>query len=173
MVDDSLGFGHHLRLANPQGCRSDSDGKIVDFDAIELVDAHLDGVDLLKAQERLPVVALTYRLVLQPPQRQVGLGEEIAATAGGVKERQACQFLAIGIEAFHALLLDFLLKNRVELVAQIVQEKRVDDLVDVLDAGIMHAAAAARLGVKGALEHGAEDGGRNLAPVKIQRSILQ
>ena len=39
--------------------------------------------------------------------------------------------------------------------------------MDVFDAGVVHAAGAAGLGVEGAFEDGAEDGGGDLAPVEI------
>lgn len=50
-----------------------------------------------------------------------------------------------------------------------LREQRVDDLVEVLDAGVVYATAALRLGVDGALKHRTEDGGRNLTPVKVER----
>lgn len=48
-----------------------------------------------------------------------------------------------------------------------VEEQRVDDFVDVLDARVVHAARAARGRVQRALEDGAEDGRGDLAPVEV------
>lgn len=42
-----LGLLEHLALRDPQGGLGDGDGKIVDLDAVELVDAHLDGRNAL------------------------------------------------------------------------------------------------------------------------------
>lgn len=60
-----------------------------------------------------------------------------------------------------------------ELAAQGVEEEGVDDAVYVLHAGVVHPAAAARVGVEGALEEGAEDGGRDAAPVEIVARVLE
>ena len=42
LSDQPLGFFRHLALRNPQGGFGHRDCKIVDLDAIELVDTHLD-----------------------------------------------------------------------------------------------------------------------------------
>ena len=47
----------------------------------------------------------------------------------------------------------------VQLGPEVVQEQGVDDLVDVLDGGVVHPAGAPGLLVQGALKDGAEDGG--------------
>ena len=85
MLDDSFGFVKHLRLRNPQGSGGYGDGKVIDFDAIELVDAHFYGVHEL-AHHHLVVIAFADDLVLQTAQRQVGFCQEVAAATGGVEE---------------------------------------------------------------------------------------
>ena len=47
------------------------------------------------------------------------------------------------------------------------------DLVDVLDAGVVHASGASCVRVECALEHCAEDGGRDFAPVEVEAGILE
>lgn len=49
--------------------------------------------------------------------------------------------------------------DRSKFGAQIVQEQRIYNLVDILDAGVVHAARASRRGVQRALEGRAKDGG--------------
>ncbi len=62
VVDDLLRLRHHLCLAYPQGGGGYGDGEIVDFDAVELVDTHLDGV--VESVELLHAVYLLDYLVL-------------------------------------------------------------------------------------------------------------
>ena len=64
-------------------------------------------------------------------------------------------------------------EDAVEFRAQGVEEERVDDFVDVLDGGVVHAAGAAGLGVERALEDGAEDGRRDFRPVEAQGGFPQ
>ncbi len=52
-----------------------------------------------------------------------------------------------------------------ELGVEVVEEEGLDDAEDVLLAGVVGAEVAALLGVHDALEHGAEDGRADLAPV--------
>jgi hypothetical protein len=50
---------------------------------------------------------------------------------------------------------------------------RVDQLADGLDIGVMRAERGAGLGIKAALEQGAEDGGVDVAPVQITGGGVQ
>ena len=45
--------------------------------------------------------------------------------------------------------------------------------MDVLNGGVVHAACPSGFRIQGTLEHGSEDGGRNLAPVEIVRGTLE
>lgn len=65
-MDDLLRLRHHLRLAYPEGGGGYGDGEVIDFDAVKLVDAHLDGV--LEDVELLYAVYLLDNLVLQSAQ---------------------------------------------------------------------------------------------------------
>ena len=83
------------------------------------MDAYLYRVGKI-ADDGLSSVAKRNHLVLQPPQRDITLGEEIAATAGGVEEGERCQLV---LERIEALPLLFLLGNslyRLELVFEVV-----------------------------------------------------
>ena len=119
------------------------------------------------------MITLTNDLVLQPPERQIGLGEEVAAATGRIEECQRGQFVLERLQTAVALPLHLLFQDGVELAAQVVQEKRVDDLVDILYRGVVHTAASTGLRIQRALEDGSEDGGRNLAPVEVERGILE
>ena len=46
--------------------RGNGNGKVVDFNAIELLNAHFDGIHFFKADERLSVIAFANSLVFQP-----------------------------------------------------------------------------------------------------------
>lgn len=45
--------------------------------------------------------------------------------------------------------------------------------MDILYRRIVHTARSTGLGVEGALEHTTEDGRRDLAPVEVERGVLQ
>ena len=60
-----------------------------------------------------------------------------------------------------------------QFVPQGIEKKRVDDLVDILDAGVVHASIPAGQGVDGALEQSSENGRRDIAPIKIIAGMLQ
>ena len=55
----------------------------------------------------------------------------------------------------------------VKLSFQFVQKQRVNDLVDIFNAGIVHTAAAAGFGVQGAFKDGTENCGAYLCPIEI------
>ena len=67
MLDDAFGLCQHLRFRNPQGSGGHGDGEVVDFDAVELVDAHLYGI-LEFTHHHLAVVAFTDCLVFKSTQ---------------------------------------------------------------------------------------------------------
>ena len=68
-------------------------------------------------------------------------------TAKSFKESEARKFILVGTELLLTLFLHLLLKDGVELGTQVIKEQGVDDLVYVLDARVVHATAAASLGV--------------------------
>ena len=61
----------------------------------------------------------------------------------------------------------------VKLGRQGIKEQRVNNLMDILNAGVVHTAAATGFGVQGAFKDCTEDGGGNLGPVEILAGIGQ
>ena len=64
-MDNLFRLCQHLRLRNPKGSGGNGYGKVVDFNAIELLDAHFDGVHFFKSEECLSVIAFANSLVFQ------------------------------------------------------------------------------------------------------------
>lgn len=93
--------------------------------------------------------------------------EEIPTAARRIEAADGGEFLLQGLELFRARLDGLFLHGGVEFFFVGVEEQRVDDFVDVLDARVVHAARAARGRVQRALEDGAEDGRGDLAPVEV------
>ena len=154
-MNDVFRLLHHLAFSNPQRGLGNGGRKVVDFNAVELLDAYHDGGqvplqahhNLARSRAPLRVNQTADDLVLQAAQGDIGFRQKVAAAASRVKEGQPCQLLLEGVElhragANHADFADFL-----QLLAQRVQEQRVNDLVDVLNGGVMHTAAAAGLRV--------------------------
>ena len=169
---DLGGFGQHLGFGDPEGGLGDGYGEVVDFDAVELPDADADGV-VDDAEYALPLVAGGDGAVFEAAEGEVGFGQEVAGAAGGVEEGQGGEFLLVGEEGGVALAGDGEGEGGVEFGAQGVEEERVDDFGDVLDGGVVHAAAAAGLGVERALEDGAEDGRGDVRPVEVLGGVLE
>ena len=67
---------HHLALGDPQGGLGHGDGEVVDLDAVELANGDPDGVGHL-AQDDLAIQQGVNDLVLQAPQGEVGLRQEV------------------------------------------------------------------------------------------------
>ena len=171
VVNDALGLSHHLTLAYPQRCGGHGDGKIVDLDAIELIDTHLDGID--KGIEGLHVVDELDHLVLEPSQRQVGLGEKIARAARGVEKNKRGQLVLKFVQSLETAFKYRLVGDVGQLALEAIEKQRVDHLVYVFDRGIVHAARPTGDSIEGALKHATKDGGRNLRPVEVERCMLQ
>ena len=95
MGDNIFCFFQHLALRDPQGSFSNCSGKVVDLNAVKLVDGDLDRVqgpfapghltgDLVSVPAFVQNDPLFNDLVFQPPQGDIALGEEVAGAAGGV-----------------------------------------------------------------------------------------
>jgi hypothetical protein len=105
-------------------------------------------------------VAGAQHVQLQQAQLAVADHQEIAAAAGRVEKREGAQLL-VELEQPVAVAFDLL-----ELGAQLIQKQRLDQLEDVLLAGVVRAQVAARLLVHDALEQAAEDGRADGRPVQ-------
>ena len=170
-MDHVLRLLHHLALRDPQGCPGHGDGKVVDLNAIKLSDGDLDGV--FHIQHDLPLVEQGDHFVLKTPQGEVCLCQEIPGAAGRVQKFQAGQPSLKGPQSPIAGLKISHFRNFRELRPQSVQEQRVDDFVNIFNAGVVHAAGTPRLRVQGALKNGAEDGGADGRPVKVLTGTVE
>ena len=63
--------------------------------------------------------------------------------------------------------------NLRKLRFQIVEEQRVDDFMNVLDAGVVHPAAAPGLRVQSGFKHRAENRRADGRPVKVRTGFFQ
>ena len=167
-----VGLLHHLAFGNPKCRLCHGAGEIVDLNAIELVNAHLNGVGHL-TDDAVSAVNNAQGLIFKSAQWGVGLGKEIARTTGGVEELQRSQLALEGNRFFflglgHGDGLDV-----GKFLLQVIQKQRVNDFVDVLNTGVVHSSCAACFRVKGALKHGTEDGRWNQAPVEVVGGALK
>ena len=173
-VQDVFRFARHLAFGDPERGLCDGAGEVLDFDAVELADRDADKSRIVRlveveredARAAFAHDGLAQDVVFEPAEREVRLGQEIARAARGVEifslaERflERAQFLRPRFEVF------FVHRNA-ELVAIIIEEQRIDHIVYVFQARVVHAAVAAGLGVQRAFEDGAKNGRRNAAPVE-------
>ena len=122
-------------------------------------------LDAAKVGERDVAVAFAFAtslvyLGLDLAHLLVGDDEEIARSAGRIEHPDLCHAVS-QIEQFAAIVACFL-----QLLAQVVQEQRVQHLQDVRHAGVVHAERSALLIIGDRLDHAAEDIGVDLFPVK-------
>ena len=81
-LHDFSGGVHHLAFSNPKRSLSDGYGEIVDFDAVELIDVDLDRGDF--AERLLTAVNEPEDVVFQLAEAEIGFGEKVTGTAGGI-----------------------------------------------------------------------------------------
>ncbi|MBQ7212781.1 MAG: hypothetical protein IJS19_09015, partial [Muribaculaceae bacterium] len=74
MAQNGFGLANHLAFGNPQSGFGHGHGKIVDLDAVELADFHVD--EIVEPQQALASVQGRNHTVFHPPQRQIGLCQE-------------------------------------------------------------------------------------------------
>src|SRR5699024_3249103 len=103
----------------------------------------------------------------QPAQAQVGLGQKVARTAGRVKEGQRSELALKGAQPGVFGALDRDRADFIQLRFQIVQKQWIDDLVNVLNARVVHPAVAAGFRAKRTLKHRVENCRADLRPVEI------
>ena len=65
----------------------------------------------------------------------------------------------------------FDLLNLCELRFEVIEEKRINDLVDIFDRGIVHAAGTTCLRVQGRFEDRTEDSRRDFTPIEVVGSF--
>ena len=173
VVDDGGRLALHAGLGDPHRGARHHDGKVVDLDPVKAIDRDADRRESLTQDGHVGRVDSrgAHHLVLQAAQREVGLGQEVARAAGGVEEGHSGYALLKGQQLPTATTRFGDGFEVVKLVAQPVEEERVDDAVNVLHRGVVHAARATRFGVEGTLKHGAEDGRRDAAPVESLRGV--
>ena len=82
MGDNIFRFFQHLALRNPQGGFGNCGGKVVDLNAVKLMDGNLNRICIIAHCDLVCLAA--ERIVFQPPQRNVAFGQEIARAASGV-----------------------------------------------------------------------------------------
>ena len=138
-MNDVFRFVEHLALGNPERGFCDGTGEVVDFDAVELLDADFDEVAFAALAEVETEHAraaacrqcLAQDVVFEAAQREIGFRQEIARAAGRVKVTSASERVLERAEPCKASLRLFFVHRRAELGTVAVEEQRVDDFVDV------------------------------------------
>ena len=163
---------HHLTLRNPQRRLRHRTGKIIDLNPIELVDGNLDRIHHL-TNHAVTTINDTESLVLQPSETSIRLRQEITRPARRIKELKPGNLLLesnspLPLELSHGSGTDI-----GQLSLKIIQEQRINHLVNILNAGIVHAAGTASLRIKSRLKHGSKDSRTDDTPVKVIAGALK
>ena len=82
-VDDILGFLHHLAFCDPKCRLRYGNCEIIDLDAIELSNRDVDRI-ANDAEHNLTASQLGDYCILQAPEAEIRLGQEIARTGSGI-----------------------------------------------------------------------------------------
>lgn len=134
----------------------DSGRPLLDLNAVEEIHPQLgerEDVELLLHPFACVAMKRPKHLDFKQTQFAVGDDEEISATAGGVEEFKSAQLFMKLPE--HVLAV----ANLLELRAESVHEKRIDDLLNVSLRRVVTARLPALLGIHDALEERTKDGG--------------
>ena len=150
-------------VGEPERGLGDEGGELLQFDAVELVDVDAGDVADVEVEGELLAVVGAEEIEFEGAEFAVGDDEKIAAAAGGIEETQRRELLVklsegFGFRGGGAELGEF--------GFEVVEEERVEDAADIFLGGVVGAFGAALLLVHHALEEGAEDGGRDAAPVE-------
>ena len=160
-----LGFLHHLAFSDPQRRLCHGHGKVVDFDTVKLADRDLNRI--ADVQHDLSLVEKGQGFIFQPPKGDVSLRQEVAGATGRVKKFQPRQLALKGFQFGLAGPLHRDGLNLRKLRFQPVQKQRVNQLVNVLNAGVVHPAGAPGFRVQRAFKDSPKDGGADGGPVKV------
>ena len=174
--DGGFGVVQRLLFRDPQGGSRHCAREPVDLDAVEVADADPDRIQVVAEVEgELTVpVQIGEDPVLDAAQFQVGFGQEVAGTAGGVEEPEAGDPVVQPVERVGAGPAgDRFRFGLFELRFQPVEEQRVDETVDVPDGRVVHAALAPFVMAERLLHEGAEDDGADAAPVEALADVQQ
>ena len=130
---------------HPQRGFRDANGKLADFDAVELIDVHPR--QLRRQSVQLPAIPRFRKhflqdLDLEQPQLPVGDDQEVAAAARRVEEPHAAELL-LKAEQRGAAAAVLARLQALEFRPQIVHEERLDHLQDVLLGRVVRAPPAA------------------------------
>lgn len=129
----------------------------------------------LELENALVVQQRREDLVLELAQLDVGLSKKVPGPARRVEEPQGRDLVMESAQLIAPLAVPDALgcEDAVQLGLELAQEQWVDQPVDVLRGGIVHAPGASGLGVQGGLEHPAEHGGADLGPVGALTDLVQ
>src|SRR5450830_157278 len=156
-------FHVHLVVGEPHGNLRHLGREFFVFDAVKLVHIDLEKVKHM-ADAAAKVASRAHHVELQLAQFAVSHHQKVAAAAGRVKKGEGLQ-LFVKLKQAGCIAFDLF-----KIKAQLVQKQRLYQLEDVGLAGVVRAQFAAALGgvqLDHALEHGAKDGGRDVAPVAL------
>ena len=120
----------------------------------------MEGDELLQLRS-LQLVSTGEDLELQTAQMLVRLDEEVAAATGRIQELQRRQ-LILNLQQCLAVVVGVL-----ELLPVLVEEQRLDDLLDVLLGGVVLTHLPQLRRIHQLLEHGTEDVRIDLRPVEV------
>ena len=89
LMDDILSLLHHLSLSNPQRSRSSGHSKIIDLDAVELMDTDSDPrIVILESDDHIILRKDPDNFILQSSERKESLGQEVTGAASWIQELQ-------------------------------------------------------------------------------------
>ena len=170
---DVFRFIQHLAFSNPKGSLCHSTGKVIDFDAVELIQRNLSRRQAFQIESRLSLRLDANDLVLQLAKTEIGFRQEIARTASRIEEGQGRQLVMKRIQPLILGRQRFNGANLSQFVLEIIKEQGVDHLVDVLDGRVVHSAFPACHRIQRRLENRTENGRTDPTPVKAFACLIK
>ena len=165
---------YHLAFCYPQGSFGNRNREVIYLYTIELADSYLDdGVFVSKIHQQSLSIYHLYHFILQSAKRQEGFRQEISAATRWVHKGKRRKSILKITQQLHSFFCHFLRFYLFQFSYQVIHKQRVNHLMDIFDACIVHSPTAAGLWIKSALKHGSKYGGTDSAPIKILGTVME
>ena len=153
----------HLIFRNPKSSLRDGDRKAVNLNAVEIFNGNLNRI-IGQSDKR---AQLFQNFIFQFAEAEISFSQEVAGAASGVKKFQRGDFILQGEQGGGAIF-NLLTLGKLEVVAQIVKEQRVNHFANIFFGGVKHAACALAIFLaESRFKHCAENRRANLVPAEI------
>ena len=152
-MNDIFCLFHHLGFCNPQCSLGNCNSKIINLNSIKLINRNMNRGRFIKAKSNLSSLQFFYDFILQSPDTDICLCKEVSTSRCRIKPPEICQLRLEISQLFIFCSLNGYLLNFFQLIFQFVQKQRINDFMNIFNAGVVHTAGASCLWIQRTLKH--------------------